>query len=156
MTKPDAEETVEIAAPAPDVWALRLDFTRLPEYNPDVSEVNRIRSGSGIGGELGAGACYRFVLATSHGPHPVELAVSSVVEDREVVATMDGALRAREAFQVEALSPVRCRASLALWLELPAGIAPEVAEGVVEGGRRQIRAELDRMNEVLSAPAAPA
>jgi len=155
MKSPDAEEAVEIDAPANEVWAYRLDFTRLPEYNPDVVDVTRDRPGDGAGGHRGSGARYRFTLNTAHGPHPVVLTVTAVEEGREVSATMDGAMRATETFRVTPLGPRRCRAVLALWLELPVGISEEVAGGIVEGGQRQIRGELDRMQAALSAPTVP-
>ncbi len=149
---PDAVETVEIDAPAAEVWHCRLDFTRLPEYNPDVAGVDRVGRGEGVGGHLGVGARYRFTLATGHGPHEVVLTVTAVEQDREVSAVMDGALRATETFRVTALGDRRCRAELALWLELPDGLSEDVAGGIIEGGRRQVRSELDRMRDVLSVP----
>ncbi|MHB8219730.1 MAG: SRPBCC family protein [Acidimicrobiales bacterium] len=155
MKRPDAEETVEITAPAAEVWALRLDFNRLAEYNPDVDGVTRERAGQGVGGALGAGARYRFTLSTAHGPHPVVLTVTAVEDGRTVSAVMDGAMQATEIFEVTSLGARHCRAELALWLELPDGLSDDVAAGIVEGGRRQIRGELDRMRAMLSAPTVP-
>ena len=45
MSELAAVEQVEIAAPLAEVWAYRLDFTNLPEYNPDVSGVERVADG---------------------------------------------------------------------------------------------------------------
>lgn len=146
-----AAEHVEIAAPAAAVWAYRLDFTNLPEYNPDVTGVERVTEGSGTGGAAGAGAHYRFTLATVHGPHPVTLSVTGAVEAKEVRAAMEGGMSAHETFAVESLGEHRCLASLSLWVELPPGLEPEMVDTLLASGREQIRKELDLMQEVLEA-----
>jgi uncharacterized membrane protein len=146
-----ANEHVEIAAPATAVWAYRLDFTNLPEYNPDVTGVERVEDGSGPGGVVGAGAHYRFTLTTVHGSHPVTLRVTGAVEGEEVRAAMEGGMSAHETFRVEPIDDQRCRASLTLWIELPATIKSEMADKLLASGRRQIRGELDLMQAVLEA-----
>jgi len=151
MAELAAEERVEIDASAAHVWSYRLDFTNLPQYNPDVSAVTRATDGSGPGGAAGPGAHYRFNLSTPVGPHPVTLTVTAAIEDKEVRAEMAGGISARETFTVEALGEKRCRATLSLWLDLPAGIGPESARRILAGGREQIRKELDLMEAVLGA-----
>src|SRR5271165_2243067 len=142
MAELAAEEHVEIAAPANEVWAYRLDFTNLPEYNHDVSGVERVEDGSGAGGVAGAGARYAFRLAAEHGSHPVTLTVT---------AAMKGGMSANEVFRVEPAGAGRCRATLSLWIDLPARLAADTALELLAGGRRQIRGELDAMQAVLEA-----
>lgn len=149
MSELAAVEQVEIAAPLAEVWAYRLDFTNLPEYNPDVSGVERVADGSGDGGAAGAGACDAFNLATEHGSHPVTLTTTGAVKDREVAATMKGGMSANEVFVVEPAGTGRCRATLSLWIDLPARLAADTALELLAGGRRQIRGELDAMQAVL-------
>lgn len=147
------EESREIDAPAGAVWALRLDFRRLSEYNPDVSGVELVTAGSGPGGPQGAGATYRFALSTPGGSHPISLTVTGVVDGETVEASMHGAMDAREAFRVETLGDRRCRATLALWMDLPETLGPEVATAILANGRAQIRAELDAMAGLFAARA---
>ena len=110
-----AREWVDIGAPAHDVWALRLDFSRLPEYNSAVSEVVQATAP----GPDGAGATWRFQLKTPAGLHPVTLTVTEVVADVLVAATMTGQLQAHERFEITAGEGAGSRATLTLWLELP-------------------------------------
>jgi uncharacterized membrane protein len=133
----EAVETVEIDAPCSEVWALRRDFLRLPEYNPDVTELVRE-----------APDRYRFMLATAHGPHQVVLTVTEAVEGESVTAALAGAMAAEETFTVEPLGSGRCRASLVLRVSVPDGLP---AAGIQENGRRQIRAELDAMRALMGA-----
>lgn len=147
-----ATEREEVAAPARAVWAYRLDFTNLPAYNPDVTELVRTAEGAGPDG-LGVGARYRFTLATSHGPHTVNLVVSAVAEGAEVSATMEGAMTATETFRVAPLGEERCSVSLSLHLDLPPGLAPELRRELLDNGQVQIRKELDAMSAVFAARA---
>ena len=60
------------------VWSYRLDFANLPEYNPDVSGLERVADGADgrSGGVCGVGARYSFGLADPRRPgrtQPVEL-----------------------------------------------------------------------------------
>lgn len=145
-----AEEHVEVAVPAHELWALRWDFSRLPEYNSDVREVRLTRS---VGrGE--AGARWEFLLATPQGAHPVVLEVTESIPDREVAAVMQGGMTANERFVVEPRGENACTATLSLWLDLPDGLSPSQRQATLEGGRREIRKELDAMRSVLEAEAA--
>ena len=144
----------EIAVPAGEAWSYRLDFTNLPAYNPDVTELVRVADGSGLGGVAGLGARYQFMLATPAGPHLVTLAVTRVVENAEVSADIEGAMTATETFRVEPSGDGACRVSLSLWLDIPGDTAPAVRDALLAGGRRQIRNELDAMQANLAAPSA--
>ncbi len=149
MSDQAAAETQTFDAPAHDVWLLRLDFTNLPRYNPAVHDVERRTEGSGAGGVAGAGAAYRFTLDTPAGPHPVTLTVTGAEEDRRVNADMAGAMTAHESFVITPLDTGGCTAQLELWLDLPDGLDPATRDRMLEGGRREIRAELDAMKDVL-------
>src|SRR5947207_1249359 len=52
-------EDIEIGAPVDAVYAYRLEFMNLPEYNPNVSNLRRTDRGA----ELGAGAEYAFDIS---------------------------------------------------------------------------------------------
>ncbi|MHB8317701.1 MAG: SRPBCC family protein [Acidimicrobiales bacterium] len=150
-----AEEHVLIAAPAHTVWEYRLNFTNLPTYNPSASEVVRVNDGSGVAGPAGVGAAYEFVLNTDFGPHRVTLTVTDLIVDRVVSAEMNAGLVARELFRVEpyqAAGKDHSRVSLTLWLDLPEELEQDTTTPLLEGGRSQVRDELDAMERILSAP----
>jgi hypothetical protein len=144
-----------------DVWLYRLDFTNLPEYNPDVSGVERVHAGTGeasdgAGGVLGPGARYRFRLGDISEPgvsHQVELWVVEAVEPTLVAAGMDGGTEAYEEFVVRDLDGGGCEATLSLWVTLPDGLADDVLAAAAAGSLEQISKELRLMKEVLEARA---
>jgi hypothetical protein len=154
--EPTAVESESFGVPAHAVWAFRLDFANLPDYNPDVTGVERVHDGEGVGGASGSGARYHFELADARRPgrtHPVELWTIAVEESVSVVAGMKGGNEAYEEFVVEPLSDRECRATLSLWVTLPEGISPEMASLAATGSRQQIRKELDLMKVVLEGRA---
>jgi hypothetical protein len=135
-----------------DVWAFRLDFTCLPQYNPDVSGVTRLADGSGVGGVLGPGARYAFRLADSRHPsetHPVELWVEEVDEPTLVIAGMQGGHGAYEEFVVRPLPAGGCEATLTLWVGLPDALSAAAREAAAAGSLTQIDKEVRLMKEVL-------
>jgi hypothetical protein len=171
---PTAVAVETFAAPAIEVWRYRLDFANLPEYNPDVSVVERIAEGDpgGTGGVLGPGARYTFRLADASKPgvtHPVELWPVTVVEPTLVAAAMTGASDAYEEFTVRPTGDVGaagvgdggvgigggddggggCEATLTLWVSLPPGVPDHVAAAVEASGLEQISKELRLMRAVL-------
>ena len=75
---PTAVASATFTVPADVVWAYRLDFANLPEYNPDVSGLERVADGRNgrRGGVRGPGRATRFGLADPRRPggrQPVEL-----------------------------------------------------------------------------------
>ncbi len=148
-----ADRTIE--AGAQQIWAYRLDFLHLPEYNPDVHDIERV-----AGDSPGApGATYRFDLVTGSRSSPVELRVTEAIPARLVSIEMDGALRAEETFSV---SPApgqdggreRCLVAIALTLFVPDHFPPANDRAMVANGETQIAGELDRMGEILGRSAA--
>jgi hypothetical protein len=142
------------SVPSEDVWRYRLDFSNLPEYNPDVTGVERLRDGDagGVGGAQGAGAHYSFRLADARRPgvsHPVELWTVDTVRPTLVAASMAGGNEAYEEFAVSPLGGGGCAATLSLWVTLPDGLPDDVVAAATEGSLAQIAKELRLMKEVL-------
>ena len=147
-----AERT--IAADPADVWAYRLDFSHLPAYNADVTDLTLVEPA----GPDGTGAHYRFDLAAAGTTTPIDLRVTEAVAGEVVAIEMEGALAARERFTVapspEGDDPRRCVAAIALTLMVPDSIPATADETLLANGNAQIAGELDRMQEILS-PASP-
>jgi uncharacterized protein YndB with AHSA1/START domain len=143
-----------IDAPAADVWAYRLDFLHLPEYNADVSNMERIDAGDGAGPPT-----YRFELASGARTTTVELRVTEAVPGELVAIEMGGALPARERFTVTGVpsdgAGPRCRAAIDLTLLVPDSIPAAHDEALLAHGTTQIAGELDRMQENLGTETGP-
>ncbi len=155
--RPDAAPTAVAAAtfsvPAEHVWRYRLDFTNLPEYNPDVTGVERIREGEAdrVGGALGPGARYAFRLADARQPgtsQPVELWIVDAEEPTLVTAGMAGGNEAYEEFVVRPLDD-GCTGTLTLWVTLPDGLDERVQAAAAAGALEQIEKEMRLMKEAL-------
>jgi hypothetical protein len=158
---PTAVATAVFGVPAADVWAYRLDFTNLSEYNPDVSGIERVADGTGVGGRCGPGARYTFHLADPRRPgesQPVELWMEDAVEPTLVTAGMRGGNEAYEEFEVRTHEH-GCEATLTLWVTLPAGLPDRLLEAAAAGSFDQINKELILMQAVLEGragvPSAP-
>jgi Polyketide cyclase / dehydrase and lipid transport len=157
-TPPTAVADAVFTVPADVVWGYRLDFANLPEYNPDVSGVQRVRDGDagGVGGVHGPGARYAFTLADPLQPgegHPVELWIVEAAQPTLVAAGMKGGSEAYEEFVVRSRDDGGCNATLTLWLTLPDGIDADMAAAAATGSLEQIRKEVRLMKEVLEARA---
>ncbi len=147
------------AVPTETVWSYRLDFTNLPEYNPDVSGVQRVRDGAhgGVGGACGPGARYAFRLADARQPglsQPVELWIVDAVEPTLVAAGMAGGSEAYEEFIVRPGPTGGCEATLTLWVTLPDGLPDDAVAAAAAGSLEQITKELRLMKQVLERRAA--
>jgi hypothetical protein len=150
-TEPTAVATAVFEVPAADVWSYRLDFTNLPEYNPDVSAVVRVAEGTGVGERCGPGARYTFSLEDQRRPgepQPVELWMEDAVEPSLVSAGMRGGNEAYEEFEVRA-NEHGCEATLTLWVTMPAGLPDRVLEAAAAASFEQISKELILMKAVL-------
>lgn len=161
--RPEAPPTAVAAAtfsvPAVDVWAYRLDFANLPEYNPDVSGVRQLVHAppGGVGGVHGSGARYGFALADPAQPgvsHHIELWTLEVERPTLVTAGMSGRNDAYEEFALRALDGGGCEATLRLWVTLPQSLPAAVVESAARGSLEQISKELRLMKQVLESRAA--
>jgi hypothetical protein len=144
--------------PAEVVWRYRLDFSNLPEYNPDVSEMRRVQEGGvdGVGGVCGPGARYAFRLADGGGSspdHAVELWIVDAAEPTMVAAGMNGGHEAYEEFAVRALGGQACEATLTLWVTLPVGLPDDAVAMAAAASKEQISKELRLMQQVFEDPA---
>jgi len=156
---PTAVATERFSVPADAVWSYRLDFANLPEYNPDVSGVERVHDGAdnGVGGLCGPGARYTFRLADARQPgvsHPVELWTVDAVQPTLVAAGMAGGSEAYEEFVVHPHEDGGCEAILTLWVTLPDGLSDDTVAAASAGSLAQITKELRLMKEVLERRAA--
>jgi hypothetical protein len=154
---PTAVASAAFSVPAETVWAYRLDFANLPEYNPDVQGVTRVADGTGdaAGGVHGPGARYTFGLADPRRPgvhQPIELWTVEAVAPSLVAAGMSGGSEAYEEFVVEPLGG-GCHATLTLWVTLPDGLPENVVAAAAAGSLEQIRKELRLMKQVLEGAA---
>ena len=153
-TAPTAVASATFTVPADVVWSYRLDFANLPEYNPDVSGVQRVSEGdaAGPGGACGVGARYTFGLADPRSPgrtQPVELWAEEVVSPTLVAAGMAGGTEAYEEFVVTPSEDGGCSATLTLWVMLPDGLGDEVRAAAAAGSLEQISKELRLMKRAL-------
>ncbi len=153
-TTPTAVASATFTVPAQTVWAYRLDFANLPDYNPDVSGVVRVADGSGddAGGVHGPGARYTFALTDPRRPgmpQPIELWIVDAVAPTLVTAGMSGGSDAYEEFVVRPLHGGGCEATLTLWVTLPAGLPDEVVAAAAAGSLDSISKELRLMQQVL-------
>jgi uncharacterized protein YndB with AHSA1/START domain len=145
-----------IAAAPHDIWAYRLDFLHLPEYNPSVRGIEQLAHR----GPDGSGAHYRFDLIADDGSHPVDLRVIRSVPGQLVAIELGGELPAEEEFTVSAPEPGGtgqdagtggCQVAIALTLLVPDTIPPVADAQLLEHGTRQIGDELEQMALHLEA-----
>lgn len=145
-----------IAAAPQDIWAYRLDFLHLPEYNPSVKGIEQLAHN----GPDGSGAHYRFELMAEDGSHPVDLRVIRSVPGQLVAIELGGELPAEEEFTVSAPDPGGrgedagiggCQAVIALTLLVPDTISTIADAQLLESGTRQIGDELEQMARLLEA-----
>lgn len=155
---PTAVASAPFSVPAETVWRYRLDFSNLPQYNPDVSGVERVRDGAAdaVGGTLGPGARYAFGLADGRQPgtsNPIELWIIEAEEPTLVTAGMAGGNEAYEEFVIRPLDEGHCEATLTLWLTLPDGLDERTLAAAAAGALGQIEKEVRLMKEVLEGRA---
>jgi hypothetical protein len=150
---PSAVASATFSVPAEAVWQYRLDFSNLPEYNPDVSNLTRTQEGQAIraGGTNGAGARYSFTMADRQNPagQPVELWIVDAVHPTMIAAGMKGGTEAYEEFVVLPRGEHACEATLMLWILLPEGLSDDVLAAASASGLAQIEKEMLLMKEAL-------
>ena len=158
---PTAVASAVFTVPAETVWAYRLDFANLPDYNPDVSGVARVADGAAdeVGGVHGPGARYTFGLSDARRPgvtQPIELWIEEAVSPTLVTAAMSGGSDAYEEFVVEPRDDGGCEATLTLWVTLPDGLSDDIVAAAAAGSLASISKELRLMQQNLEGSAARA
>jgi hypothetical protein len=156
---PSAVASATFSVSAEAVWSYRLDFSNLPHYNPDVSDVTQTQEGQPIrgGGTHGPGARYSFTMVDPRTPgagQPVELWIVDAVHPTLVAAGMKGASEAYEEFVVLPQGAEACDATLMLWLALPDGLTDDAYQAAAASGLAQIEKEMRLMKEALEGRAA--
>lgn len=150
---PSAVAHAAFSVPAETVWQYRLDFSNLPEYNPDVSNVTRTQEGQSIrgGGTNGPGTRYSFTMAgpQDQASQPVELWIIDAVHPTMVAAGMKGGSEAYEEFVILPKGEDACEATLMLWILLPDGLGDDVVAAAAASGLAQIEKEMRLMKEAL-------
>jgi hypothetical protein len=138
-------EQIRIEAPPRVVYAYRLDFSNLPDYNPSVVDFRQTRGGLGVGAE------YEFrVRIAGFYRVPVRLVVVEADEPRLIVVALEAMFDAVE----------RCRfepdgdgtlLTVATAIETRGGpLAPLIDRlFAIPTGRRQVRRELQLMRRAL-------
>ena len=143
-------EDVTIGAPVEAVYAYRLDFTRLPDYNPNVSNIRRTDGGA----ELGVGAEYGFDISIEEmggASMPQTLKVVEADEPTRIVFEV-GPWYAREICTFEPNGEGRTHVVFAYATYVPEELDNEDGRALIEAsGRRQARLELDLIKKNLEA-----
>jgi len=155
---PSAVASATFSVPAEAAWQYRLDFSNLPEYNPDVSNLTRTQEGQEIrgGGTNGTGARYSFTMADPNHPdggQPVELWIVDAIHPTMVAAGMKGGTEAYEEFVVLPQGEHGCEATLMLWILLPDGLSDDIVAAASASGLAQIEKEMRLMKEALEGRA---
>ncbi len=140
-------EEGRVPGPPEAAYDLRVDFTRLPEYNPNVSNLVRTDGGH----TSGAGAVYGFDMTM-----PDMGAVSGVISvleadrpSRVYTRTDSGVFSALEEVRFVPDSE-GTRVTFDVVVEVPDDMEA-VAPMVDASGREQVRLELDHMAKVLGS-----
>ena len=153
-TAPTAVASAVFTAPPETVWAYRLDFANLPDYNPDVSGVVRVADGAAdaVGGVHGPGARYTFGLTDARpaGRDAADRALDRGgrlpdPRDRRHVRRQ----RRLRGIRGAAARRRRCEAILTLWVTLPDGLSEEIVTAAAAGSLDSISKELRLMKQNL-------
>lgn len=147
MAEVVASETVDIEAPLEAAYAIRLDFTHLPEYNPNVSNLKRIDGGT----EPGVGATYEFHMTfPGMDPMPNTLTVTEADPYSRVVCEIDagGGIKAREICTFE-----RTAGGTHIEFEgtvfMPGELDDATRSAIAQTTHEQDRLELDLIKKIL-------
>ncbi|MEX2459542.1 MAG: SRPBCC family protein [Actinomycetota bacterium] len=139
-------ESGTVDAPPEAAYDLRADFTRLADYNPNVTNLRRTDGGDA----LGAGAVYAFdvTIADMGGTVSSVLTVLEAEHPSRVATRTDsGVFSALEEVRFEPEGG-GTRVTFDVIVELPDDMEA-IAPIVDSSGREQVRLELDHMAKVL-------
>jgi hypothetical protein len=138
-------ETIDIAAPIERVYAYRLDFFNLPDYNPGVSNFRQV-----AGDGPGVGAEYLFDLVMMEGAPPMETPIK-VIDAREpdlVVFDTGPGYIARETCTFSKTAS-GTHAEFAYTVTIPGEIDDVSRDAVVKQGSEAARGELEMIKRKL-------
>ncbi|MCE7884637.1 MAG: SRPBCC family protein [Actinobacteria bacterium ATB1] len=135
-----------IRASIRDVYEYRLDFTNLPDYNHDVTQLTQTT------GERGVGAAYRFRIKVLALRPWAELLVTEVVPPRRI--TVDIAVRPLfDVTEVCEFDEVSEGTNVVFTITVRTGLGPLAVPVdrlfTVPRGRGQLRRELDLISQQL-------
>ncbi|MHB1712086.1 MAG: SRPBCC family protein [Acidimicrobiales bacterium] len=166
MRKLSTRVRKHISAVPHDIWAYRLDFLHLPEYNPSVKRIERL-SDNGSGG---SGARYRFDLQRGDRSYPIDLTVTRSIPSQLVAISLGGELPAEEELTIATgdasgsrggpasttTGRTGCLVTISLTLLVPDSFPPTTDHQLLDAGSRQMAGELDAMAIILeAAPGTP-
>jgi uncharacterized protein YndB with AHSA1/START domain len=139
-------ESIEIAVPPEVVYDYRLDFTTLPDYNPNVSNLRRVDHGI----DPGPGADYLFDL-TLPGAPPMEnpLRVVEATRPSRIVFDTGPGFMASENCTFAPVGAGGTAVEFAYTISFPGDIDDETRSLIENSGREQARLELENMKKIL-------
>jgi polyketide cyclase/dehydrase/lipid transport protein len=140
------EESILIAAEPERVFDYRIDFTTLPQYNPNVSNLRRVDAGTGHE----AGAEYVFNLQMAGAPEPIESPLRLTTVERPTSFSYDTG----PGFMAEGLCTFEAKeggtlVTLGYTLRFPGEVDDAAAEQMAAMGREDSRMELQNMKKIL-------
>ena len=145
MPRFEVVERIDIAAPAEKVWGYRLDYTTLPDYNPNVTGLERVDGGA----ELGVGAVYRFQVDMGAGPVDSTLRVREAVPHSRIVNDIEGpGASATETITVRHVQG-GAQLEFVMSAQVPDGLDGQTMAAMEAGGRAQIVLELENIKAAL-------
>lgn len=139
-------ESVEIAVSPEVVYDYRINFTTLPDYNPNVSNLRRTDAGNAPG----AGAEYLFDLTLGGGP-PMENPIRVVEATRpsRIVFDTGPGYMAREDCTFSPVGAGGTAVEFAYTISFPGDVDDDARSLIENSGREQARMELDNMKKIL-------
>lgn len=145
-------ETVDVAAPPERAWSYRLDFSRLPEINPNVSGLRRTDGGTAPG--VGAAYAFDVTIPGMGGPIPTTLVVTEAERPTRIANEMRSGLDAHEVCTFTPTPDGGTRIEFAVTVLVPdEGDTPELRSLIERSGREQVRLELELMKQRLEGRA---
>ena len=145
MAEIRAGDAADFGVPIDRVFAYRLDFANLPDYNPHVTNLRRVDGGT----QPGPGAEYVFDLALP-GMDPVEapLRVLEAAPPVRIVFESGPGYMAREE-SVFTETPDGTHADFTMIITIPGEIDDATRSMIEQSSREQVALELDLMRKAL-------
>src|SRR5437016_3158592 len=136
------EESILIAAAPEEVFDFRIDFTTLPQYNPNVSNLKRVDAGTGHE----PGAEFLFNLQLAGAPEPIESPLRLTTVERPTSFSYETG----PGFMAEGLCTFEAKdggtlVTLGYTLRFPGEVDDATADQMASAGREESRTELENM-----------